>query len=138
MFGGIRLGKKLLVIIIIVALAGVAGYFGWQFYALKNDAQAKNKAIASDVKTEVSKIYAVPDKEEPTVARIENKDSLKDQVFFDKAQNGDYVIVYEKSKLALLYRQQDGKLINAGPITTDADQAAKSGPQPVAEDKSKK
>ncbi|MGD8373685.1 MAG: hypothetical protein PVI21_02395 [Candidatus Woesebacteria bacterium] len=113
--------KTIAVVVAFVVLAGSAGYFGWQFYVLKNDTEAQNKALAADVKSQVSKIYAVPEGEEPTVARIENKDSLADQVFFAKAQNGDYVLVYEKSKLALLYRQQDGKLINAGPISTESD-----------------
>lgn len=123
----IKFNKKTLVIAIILVLVGVAGYYGWQFYALKNNEDTKNKAIAADIKTQVGKIFAVPTDEEPTVARIENKDSLKDQSFFNRAQNGDYVLVYEKSKLALLYRQQDGKLINAGPITTDSSQTLEAG-----------
>lgn len=122
--GAARFNKKTIIVgLAFITLLIAASYFGWQFFALKNNTEAQNKALAADIKTAVSKIYILPSDEEPTVARIENKDSLKGQTFFDKAQNGDYVIVYEKSKLALLYRQQDGKLVNAGPITTDTSEA---------------
>lgn len=127
--GADRFNKKTVIVgAAFVVLLAAAGYFGWQFFALKNNTEAQNKALAADIKTAVGKIYILPSDEEPTVARIEDKDSLKGQTFFDKAQNGDYVIVYEKSKLALLYRQQDGKLVNVGPITTDTSQSDATDP----------
>lgn len=124
-----RFNKKTIIVSVAFAVLLVAaGYFGWQFFTLKNNTELQNKTLAADIKAQVGNIYILPTDDEPTVARIEDKNSLKGQTFFDNAQNGDYVIVYEKSKLALLYRQQDGKLVNVGPITTDASQSSATDP----------
>lgn len=129
-----RLNSKRILITgatVLVVMTCVAGYFGWQFFSIKSNPQAQatkdNKEVADRIKTQVKTFFAAPD-EEPTVARVENKDSLADQTFFDKAQNGDYVVIYEKAKFAILYREQDRKLINAGPVNTDpADSTAPTG-----------
>lgn len=137
--------RTVLVTILFIALAGAAGYFGWQFFTFKNNPQEQaakaNQEVADRIKTQINAFYAAPD-ETPTVARVENKDSLAGQVFFEKAQNGDYVIIYEKAKFALLYREQDKKLINAGPVNTTSDSAntaatpASQPAAPTATDKS--
>ncbi|HUC89313.1 MAG TPA: hypothetical protein VMR45_00765 [Patescibacteria group bacterium] len=121
-----RTKKKILIIscaLIFLAVASTAGYFGWQLSSLKKNPNKANQDTVSRVTKEVGKIYELPTGEKPTVAQIQDKSKLAGQTFFDKSKNGDYVILYQTAKLALLYRETDKKLINVGPINLDNQQA---------------
>jgi hypothetical protein len=105
--------------IILIALAGiailVAAFFAWQYFVPKDDA-AKNQATVKRVVAEVGAIYLLPEGE-PSVVQIQDKGQLKDQLFYEKAENGDYILVYEKDKIAVIYRDTVKKIVNAGAIT---------------------
>jgi hypothetical protein len=80
----------------------------------------------------VGKHFDLPTTEQPTVAKIQDKSKLADQQFFVRAQNGDYLLVYNTEKLALIYRKSADKLINVGPVNFDTQQSVKDTPaQPV-------
>jgi cell division protein FtsB len=68
----------------------------------------------------VKKLYSVPEDENPTIATVQDIEKLRDQPFFDGAQNGDVLIVFENSSQALLYRPSENKLVKVGPISIDA------------------
>ena len=104
---------------VIVLLLAIIGVLGWKYqHANKNEA-SKNKETSKRVVAEVSKLYFVPTNEEPTVALIQDKDKLGNQEFFKKANNGDYLLIYQKDKIALIYREKDNKLVNVGPVNLD-------------------
>jgi hypothetical protein len=65
---------------------------------------------------EVSKIIELPTGEEPTVAVITDVTQLQDQEFFQKAQNGDRVLIYSQAKKAFLYNPTLKKIIDVQPI----------------------
>ncbi len=116
---GRKMRNRILIIVgvlILVGLAAAAGYYFWQYMRLKNDPSLATQETTQRLKTEVGKLYALPNDEDPTIAQISDKDKLKDQAFFGKAQNGDYILIYTKAKLALLYREKENKLINVGPV----------------------
>jgi len=110
-----------LVIVIIVALAATAGYFFWQYSDLKANPDAAAQETTQRLVGKVSKLYAVPD-ETPTVAQINDKEKLKEQPFFQSTQNGDYLLIFTKAKLAVLFRENENKLINVGPIAITPEQ----------------
>ncbi|HVI69609.1 MAG TPA: hypothetical protein VM581_04075 [Magnetospirillaceae bacterium] len=112
--GGLRdsKNKKILIIVGAVLLVAVAGYFFWQYLVAKSDPTAANKETVTRVTDQVKAILQVPSDEEPQVATVTNADKLKDQPFFAGVQKDDYLIVYQKAKLAILYREKDRKLIN--------------------------
>lgn len=59
----------------------------------------------------------LPTNEEPIVAVIQDPDALiADQAFYTGAEKGDKVVVYPKSKKAILYSERLEKILNAGPI----------------------
>ena len=58
----------------------------------------------------------LPTDETPTIATIADKDKLKDQPFFSKAENGDKILAFNKAMLAILYRPSVNKIINVAPI----------------------
>jgi len=49
--------------------------------------------------------------EKPTIATVEDRKKLTDQIFFKNARNGDKVLMYTQSKKAILYRRSENKVI---------------------------
>ena len=82
---------------------------------------AKTKAIqtkstqdtAQQVIEAVGKIMSLPTAEDPLVATVTDPSKLQDQDFFKEAAQGDKVLIYQKAKLAILYRISDNKIIKA-------------------------
>lgn len=64
----------------------------------------------------VSKLMVLPD-EIATVATVTDTTKLINQQFFKNAQNGDVVLIFEKSARAIIYRPQINKIVDIGPIT---------------------
>jgi hypothetical protein len=118
--GGFKKPKTKIMIIAasaaFVVMAGVAGFFAWQYFSFKGNPNKENEETIARLTGAVGNIYMLPD-EKPTVAQVQDKEKLKDQTFFSKAENGDYILIYSENKLALLYREKDRKLVNVGPIT---------------------
>lgn len=102
--------------VLVVLLAGAAGFFFWQYTKLKNDPNTVAKETTERLIDKVGVLYSLPTDEQPTVAQVQDKEKLKDQVFFAKAENSDYILIYTNAKLAILYREKENKLINVGPI----------------------
>ncbi|MGH7196845.1 MAG: hypothetical protein ACREGJ_03740 [Candidatus Saccharimonadales bacterium] len=122
-----RSNTKILLIVggvIIALLAVLAGYFIWQYVNLRNNPNSVAEETTQRLVDKVSKVYAVPKDEQPTVAQVKDKEKLKDQAFFKNAEDGDYILIYTNAKTAILYREKDNKLINVGPIaiTDEKDQ----------------
>ncbi len=95
----------------------------------------KSKQPAADTRTqshrvidEVGALYLLPTNEAPTtVAKILDKTKLDhSQPFYQNAKNGDFLLIYSKNKLALLYRESVNKLVNVGTVSIATD--PQSGP----------
>jgi hypothetical protein len=117
-------GKKIGIIIgavVLVAALGAAGYFYWQYTTLKANPQTVASEKTTRISDKVAKLYALPD-ETPTIAEISDKEKLKDQAFFNNSQNGDFLLIFPNSKLAIIYREVENKLINVGPISLNSDE----------------
>ena len=107
---------------VIVILLAVIGVLIWKYQQTNTDEASKNKETSARILEKVSDLYMVPTNEEPTVALVQDKSKLGNQEFFKKAQNGDYLIIYQKDKIALIYREKDDKLVNVGPVNLDQSQ----------------
>lgn len=134
-FGEVRRDKKLTMALIgcgaiILALLVLVGFLLWgkDASSTSDSSKTKDKKESSRVIKEVSELYIVPTKEDPTVAAIKDKSKLSNQEFFKDAQNGDYLVVYSKAGLALIYRESVDRLVNAGPINADASQSTDQSP----------
>lgn len=86
--------------------------------------------VKEDVKNTIAavrKLMLLPTDEEPTVMQISDIAKLKDQPFFANAVNGDRVLIYVKTKKAILYRTQINKIIDVAPVNLgDATQSART------------
>lgn len=117
------LNKNMILVIalgVIVAILLVAAiYFYVQYQKIKKNPNIVAKQETDQLVEQVGKLIDLPKDETPTVATILDKDKLKDQPFFNNAQNGDKILIYTKSKKAIIFRPKENKLINVGPIAID-------------------
>jgi|SRR3989344_6741920 len=103
----------------LVVVSGLAVYFWYQATdSMELDqAQNQNQTEAKKLVTEISKFLILPENEEPTIATVSDPEILKDQPFFFKAQKGDKVLIYSKSKKAILYNPATKKVVEVAPIS---------------------
>jgi len=111
--------KKLFYIfILILAIGGTitSVYYFKQYRALKANPNLEAQRETESLVASLSKLMELPADETPTIATIADKDKLKDQPFFAKAENGDKLLAYTKAMQAILYRPSTNKIINVAPI----------------------
>jgi hypothetical protein len=109
-------------VLVILALAGAAGYYFKKYDNLKNSTPDKIQQAQTDeyIKA-VGKLYSLPKNEKPDVATVKDKEALKKQYpFFDQAENGDVVLIYKDAKLAILYRPSTKQLVKVGPVNIES------------------
>ncbi len=121
---GMNSSKVIAIIALVVAIASIA-FATYQYnetQKLKTTEGAKQVAEeeAKVLKDKVSKLMQLPD-EKPTVATISDISKLKDQPFFDGAKNGDKVLIFTEARKAVIYREDQNKIINSGPIAVTSE-----------------
>lgn len=100
-----------------------------QIEAYRADPNEAAQAQADKIIAEVGKSFDLPKDEKPSVATVKDKDKLKDQPFFAKAENNDITFIYSGAKLAILYRPSTKQIINVSSVTIQ-DSAASSPANP--------
>lgn len=141
--------KKLLIavnVLVIIALAGAAGFYFKKYRDLNgqyNDVQGKYTELINDPQAaqaaevrryidEVGKVYDLPKDEEPSIATVKDKEQLKSQAFFARAENGDVTLIYSNAKLAILYRPSTKQLVNVSTVSIQQEEqpAPEANPAP--------
>lgn len=115
--------RKALFVFGITAMLLIAFVPSYYFYSqyqksqklLQNPTEAAREETKSLI-AKVSRLIELPNNEEPTIATVSDKEKLKDQAFFSKAENGDKVLIYTQAKKAILYRPGANKVIEVAPI----------------------
>lgn len=127
-----KLSPKTVVPIVVVALIIIVGVGGLFYFNSKsnksnpNNSQQTAQNVEEEVKKlvlEVSKVMELPVGETPTVATVTDISKLKDQPFFQKAKNGDKVLIYSSSKKAILYDPISKKVLDISPINLGSQSA---------------
>ncbi len=101
---------------VIVLLIAVIGLLAWKYQQASKGSSDDAKKTSARIIGKVANLYMLPTDEEPTVALIQDKNKLGNQDFFRHAQNGDYLLIYKKEKVALVYREGANKLVAVGPV----------------------
>lgn len=130
----------LLVVLALVGLGG-AGYFYYQYTKVQKEIQTIRtdpttlqnlaKEEAKKLVSDVGKLIALPEGEEPTVATITDIEKLKDQPFFQRAKNGDKVLIYTNAKKAFLFDPKANKIIDVAPVNIGTPSAQEAQPRIV-------
>lgn len=110
-------------LVVIGLVSGAAIYFYMQYQnaqtLLKNPASALENEVKALV-AQVGRIIELPKNEIPTVATVSDKSKLTAQAFFQRAENGDKVLIYNAAKKAYLYRPKDNKMIEVSSLSVSA------------------
>lgn len=109
----------LVLVVVVLALAAVPSYYFYNKYQksqalLKNPTEAARQEVQV-LTAQVGRYIELPN-EEPTVATVSDKEKLKDQPFFQKAENGDKVLIYTQARKAILYRPATNKIIEVSTV----------------------
>lgn len=77
-----------------------------------------NEEVATEVIDAFKKVFEVPEGENPTITVITDADKLRQQepTFYKNAKNGDNVVILFSTKLAVLFRKNEERIINVAPI----------------------
>ncbi len=122
--------RTLPVIIILVVLLGlavtIASYF---YYQYRQTAAVKDAQEIADLTKEIGKNILLPEGETPTLATVTDKEKLAGQPFFQKAENGDKVLIFSQGGRAILYRPSQKKIVDM--TTVNVNQPAPSAPVAV-------
>lgn len=126
--------SAIVVLVILLFLSvGIAGYF---YYQYKNVATVSGEVdeIASLKKT-IGAMIELPEGEDPTLATVTDKEKLAEQPFFQKAENGDKVLIYANTGRAILYRPSTGKIVDVTTVnvSTPTPTAPEAAVAPVTE-----
>ena len=102
--------KKIIVFFIALLVFGLGGY------GMKNYFTQKSGGDTTQVLMEVGKLTELPQGETPTIATVTDVKPLQSQEFFKDAQIEDKLLLFTKSKRAILYRPSTNKIIVVAPL----------------------
>ena len=97
---------------------------GFFFYQYQKSQEQLSKATLDNTEFLVNKVgqlTIIPDNEIPSVATISQKEQLPDQPFFQSAQQGDKLLVFNKSRKAILYRPSVNKIVEVTSVNFDSE-----------------
>ena len=109
-----------------IALA-IAGYF---YYQYRHSAQVADAKEIADLSQEIGQFMILPDGETPTLATVTDREKLAEQPFFQKAENGDKVLIFSQSGRAILYRPSQKKIVDV--TTVNVNQTTTTPEAPAA------
>lgn len=122
---------KLFLIIIIFSLPA---YYFYQRYqhtqSLLSNPEKLAEVQTNELLKNVSLIIDLPENERPEVRTVVDINKVQINPFFEKAKNGDKLLLYLVAKKAFLYRPSINKIINVGPLTANPINATSSGSIP--------
>ncbi len=107
---------------IIIVAASVGGYFYFNSklaMANADDKEVFTGKMKEDLLVKIGRLVVLPKGEEPTIATVSDKSKLLEQAFFRQAENGDKLLLYEKTKKAILYRPSINRVVDITVVIND-------------------
>ena len=83
---------------------------------LKEDPNKIAKEETAKVVALVGKLVILPEGEEPVMATVTDKEKLKDQPVFAKAENGDKILIYSIAQKAYIYNPTKNVIVDVVPV----------------------
>jgi hypothetical protein len=122
----------LIITLVIVVILALAAFGSWSYYSYYQAKQKLSKLSTPEGQTElaqrevdlllarIKEHMVLPEDEEPTIASVTDVEALKKtQPFFEKAQNGDRVLVYTKAGKAIIFSPERDLIVNVGAVAID-------------------
>jgi hypothetical protein len=111
--------NRVMLIVSIVAVS-LCVYFYYELHNSNLDVKVKTSEEVKSLVGKVSQLYLIPSDEDPTIATVSDPSILKDQSFFNLAEKGDKVLIFNKTGKAVLYRPSINKIIEIAPIKNNS------------------
>ena len=102
--------SKKIIFFLVLILGSLSAYGVKHYYSQKSRGDSTSVLIA------VSKLIDLPQGETPTVATVTDVKPLQNQEFFKDVQIDDKLLLFTKSKRAILYRPSTNKIIVVAPL----------------------
>lgn len=121
--GLVRLAIMAVPVLLFVGALAFGGYYYKQYQKLNTmTVEEFGKRENAAILREIGAVYKLPEGEEPSLmAAVSDKEALKKQYeFFNEAENGDYVLIYEKAGQAIIYRPAEKRIVKTGPINVQS------------------
>jgi hypothetical protein len=112
-------GFRIMFGLFIIALMSISFYYYHQYKKIKDNPDASIQEENKSLLSKVYKIMDLPQDETPTIATVSDKDKLKDQDFFKNSENGDKILIFSNSKIAIMYRPSANKIMKVAPLVSD-------------------
>jgi hypothetical protein len=130
----LQLDKRIVIVLAVLVLLvlSAAGYYSYHYYQSQKNVSNTSQDEVGNIVKEVGKHVELPQDDVPTLATVTDIEKLKDQPFFQRAKNGDKVLLYNQSKKAYLYRPESKKVIDIAPINNAEQADDSSNEQDVA------
>lgn len=106
--------------LVVLGSIASAGYFYREYRLVVGDTQKAEEIQHTRILATIAKFMQLPE-EKPSIVTITDRDKLQNQEFFQKAENGDKIIIYETAKRVLLYRPSTRKVIDVAPLVYNQD-----------------
>lgn len=110
-------------VLLFVGALAFGGYYYKQYQKLSTmTVEEFGKRENAAILREIGAVYKLPADEEPSLmAAVSDKEALKKQYeFFNEAENGDYVLIYQKAGQAIIYRPAEKRIVKTGPINVQS------------------
>lgn len=121
--------KSLWPVVMVLAMlfliaTSIAGYF---YYQYKHSAEVADTKEIEDLVEQIGQVMLLPEGM-PTLATVTDREKLAEQPFFQKAENGDKVLIYSESGRAILYRPSQKKIVDVTVVNVNQPQAEVPAP----------
>ena len=117
--------KVFLAVVLLIVFGGLGGVIKLskdnkqlrtEIQGLKEDPNKIAKEETAKIVALVSKLVLLPTDEEPILATVTDKEKLKDQPVFAKAENGDKILIYSTAQKAYIYNPTKNVIVDVIPV----------------------
>lgn len=91
-----------------------------QIKLLQRTPQQLAKEEVQGLVGKMSKLVVLPEGEEPTLATVADKEKLKSQPAFAKAENGDKILIYVGARKAYIYSPSKNKIVDVVAVNIES------------------
>lgn len=111
---GVKISPSVAVLSFLLFCSVLAGGYFYREY--RNISKVSDTHEVEKLVEAVGSLMVLPESEVPTIATVTDREKLSNQPFFQKAENGDKVLLYANSGKAVLYRPSIKKVIDVSII----------------------
>jgi hypothetical protein len=115
----LRTMKIVIGLLVFLVLLSASGFVGYYLYDKKQESGISNTSEKAKIIERVAQLALVPTGEEPVFATVTDPKQLNGQVFFERAQVGDNVLIYRSIERAILYRPSLDRVVEIAPYDED-------------------